>query len=440
MSSINKKLNRVDESISNIREVLNLDASESIENITEATKLYNMANIFIQEEEPENKNGIWIQANKETYPYEKLIIDDDISAPDLWKGNYVQPIIANIYGSNIKIRIEHKHCVCIHKGKAYIVTESSYYSAVKDYRTFLIEVDLNTSIGSVILEMPSSMGIDIGGALISSGKDLYMVTNNNSATIFKVDIENKTYAAVGSFSRDRQSMAAYSAYDNCIYTLAGTGAFERFNCETNEYTLIKNGGSNWNTGMVIPCGSKLILCRNTTAGYATPSKILDIDNNYAEIAVSNEFKNFAISSYYPIIDLDNYLYIYGLGKKINKDTLEFSDFKPKYPTINLLGAGQIENKIIIFAGEDYSNNIYSYTSSYILTTNLNNFSSYSNNAICLIQKEFNKGTRYDISLISEDNNSSLQGSLKTGIYDAYYYSKEHGFNTNLPIYLGNGTE
>lgn len=192
--------------------------------------------------------------------------------------------------------------------------------------------------------------------------------------------------------------------------------------------------------MVIPCGSKLIICRKDVASYAIPSKILDIDNNYAEIAVSNEFKNFAISLYYPIIDLDNYLYIYGLGKKINKDTLEFSDFKPKYPTINLLGAGQIENKIIVFAGEDYSSNIYAYVSSYILTINLNNFSSYSNNAICLIQKDFNKGIRYDVSLISEDSNSSLQGSLKTGIYDVYYYSKEHGFSTNLPIYFGNGTE
>ena len=244
MSSINEKLNKVDESVANIRGILNLDTSESIENIAEATRLYNMANIFIQEEEPKNKNGIWIQANKETYSYEKLIIDDNISAPDLWKGNYVQPITANIYGSDIKIRIEHKHCVCIHKEKAYIMTEDLYCTPLRDYRTFLIEVDLDTGIGSVVLEMPENMSMDIGGSLISSGKDLYMVTNNDSAAIFKVDIENKTYTTVGSFSRSRQSMAAYSAYDNCIYTLAGTGYFERFNCETNEYTLIKNGGSN----------------------------------------------------------------------------------------------------------------------------------------------------------------------------------------------------
>ena len=58
MSSINEKLNKVDESVANIRGILNLDTSESIENIAEATRLYNMANIFIQEEEPENKNGI----------------------------------------------------------------------------------------------------------------------------------------------------------------------------------------------------------------------------------------------------------------------------------------------------------------------------------------------------------------------------------------------
>lgn len=58
MSSINDKLNRVNQGMSSIRENFCLDESASIEAIAETAASSGLLNLFIQEEEPELKEGI----------------------------------------------------------------------------------------------------------------------------------------------------------------------------------------------------------------------------------------------------------------------------------------------------------------------------------------------------------------------------------------------
>lgn len=80
-NSLNTKLNRIDETLLLMKNNLGLSENEVIENLAEATNLHTLANVFIQEEEPETKDGIWIQADKNTHPYETLKIDKDIIIP-----------------------------------------------------------------------------------------------------------------------------------------------------------------------------------------------------------------------------------------------------------------------------------------------------------------------------------------------------------------------
>ena len=54
-NSLNTKLNRIDETLLLMKNNLGLSENEVIENLAEATNLHTLANIFIQEEEPENK-------------------------------------------------------------------------------------------------------------------------------------------------------------------------------------------------------------------------------------------------------------------------------------------------------------------------------------------------------------------------------------------------
>jgi hypothetical protein len=80
-NNLTSKLDRIDSAINTMREKLVMNSSASIEEIAEATDLKPLSNIFIQENEPQNKNGIWIQADKESHPWSKIKIDKNIIIP-----------------------------------------------------------------------------------------------------------------------------------------------------------------------------------------------------------------------------------------------------------------------------------------------------------------------------------------------------------------------
>lgn len=67
-NSLNNKLNRVEMVTKDLRTKLKLDNSAVIEDVIEATNLAALANVFVQENEPNIKDGIWIQAKKEENP------------------------------------------------------------------------------------------------------------------------------------------------------------------------------------------------------------------------------------------------------------------------------------------------------------------------------------------------------------------------------------
>ena len=80
-NSLTNKLDRIDTTLGIMKTNLGLSQNEVIENLADATNLHTLANIFVQEEEPERKDGIWIQAKSEAYPYDTIRIDGDIIIP-----------------------------------------------------------------------------------------------------------------------------------------------------------------------------------------------------------------------------------------------------------------------------------------------------------------------------------------------------------------------
>lgn len=57
-NSLNTKLNRVEMVTKDLRTKLKLDDSAVIEDVVEATNLAALANVFVQENEPDIKDGI----------------------------------------------------------------------------------------------------------------------------------------------------------------------------------------------------------------------------------------------------------------------------------------------------------------------------------------------------------------------------------------------
>ena len=75
-NSLNNKFNRVDSAITEMRQNLNLQSTDSIEMVAETTalNLKKLMNIFIQQEEPETKDGIWIK--NDPFEYDEIRVDE----------------------------------------------------------------------------------------------------------------------------------------------------------------------------------------------------------------------------------------------------------------------------------------------------------------------------------------------------------------------------
>lgn len=94
-NSLTNKLDRIDTTLGIMKTNLGLSQNEVIENLADATNLHTLANVFIQEEEPERKDGIWLQANSKTYPYDTIRIDGDIIIPGAWRFDHSETLSVN---------------------------------------------------------------------------------------------------------------------------------------------------------------------------------------------------------------------------------------------------------------------------------------------------------------------------------------------------------
>lgn len=82
-NSLNNKLNRIDETLAVMKTNLHLPENEVIENLAEATNLHGLVNVFVQEEEPEKKEGIWFKTTKQSF--KDIIVDNNPITPYRWR-------------------------------------------------------------------------------------------------------------------------------------------------------------------------------------------------------------------------------------------------------------------------------------------------------------------------------------------------------------------
>ena len=74
--SLTNKLTRIDETLSIMKNNLELDENEVIENLAKATDMRDTINIFISQEEPVKKDGIWLQT--EPFDFIDYTVDENM--------------------------------------------------------------------------------------------------------------------------------------------------------------------------------------------------------------------------------------------------------------------------------------------------------------------------------------------------------------------------
>ena len=432
---LDTKLSRIETTVGIMKNNLRLADDEVIEKVAEATNLHSLANIYIQENEPENKDGIWIKANPEEVQYDTIKIDADVLLSGYWRYDNTEAYAGfYTYGPN-------EICYC--QGKFYGIRPYTSTSNLEIY-----EYDFSTTpMTSQKVFSSTSHRIRITSSLsiqpFTDGTYVYIPDGNASGggvhrfnpvdkTCTFISTMPSTYDTVGS-NAPNFSSGCYNAADDSLYVVGPWGGqLASYNCTTKAITSLYYPTS---TGpkmrYVYPMGEKLFTIRSK-APYAS---ILDIATK-TFTSITTGLENESMLATANIIDMGNYWYAFkALDKvlKINKNDFTYEDVTADFTQGKL-------NETITTVFHDKDHHFIAITADSaagkrFVKMDLNT-ADYDHNSIVIMQSPISK-TEKQTALWSYP---ALEGRMCQSFYDVYYYDKDTKYQFNLPTYYGNGNE
>ena len=365
-------------------------------------------NIFMQETEPEAKEGIWIQSNKN---YEKIDVLDSYSETLEWKEP--NTISSDILGDT-------KFMFSINNKVYFIINDNGYKISEYDVKTNSFNNELQIEASSITHIAISEISNEL----------LYFDLSNGSYILKSYNLSSHEESIISSeFSNITPSRI--SLVDKILYIFSNQLKVYTYDLVTNTLTDlgVTNPFTYFGKGECFYYNNNIYLMGN-----------LNLANPSTAYKFNITSKNFTKLSNIP-----------------------YSCYKASMCLVN--------NKIYIFGGDDYEYNFYIYdidTDSYKQESNLqysarSGCTVYANNQILIAQRgtgndryllilEFPsqleyenntviliKGNTYNTKLFPYDS-SLINGNLTYNFSDIKYYNVEEGEIKTLPIYYGTGTE
>lgn len=425
--NLDTKLTRIENTVNIMKTNLRLPENEVIEKVAEATNLHNLANIFIQEEEPEIKDGIWIQVDEATRPYDTVKIDKDILLSGRWRYDFASAKPSHITSpSGAMCRIGNTAYSCASSNSGYGAS-----LAIVEYKLDTLPV-VATKVYSNSSQSVCSPSH--GTKPFTDGTYIYVPDGGkNGIGVYRYDPVNKTvtflsmavsgWGATGSTGAYLES-GVYSVYDNSIYAFAPwSKKVARRSLDTGEITSMSTPGA---VIQAIPFNNRL-LCFISSSPYV---KWLNLDNNKVESVTTGNLtsKSWTDASF---IDMGNCIYaVFELNKvyKIDKNTLEYIDVSEEFSS----GAQDVTE---VKGIAQYGSTIVALQSNQILPMDIS-VAEYDSNSVIIMQSPITESEKRT-ALWTYPN---LDGRLLQSFYDVYYYNKESGYYFDSPTYYGNGTK
>ena len=430
-NSLNIKLNRIDETLLLMKNNLGLSENEVIENLAEATNLHTLANIFIQEEEPEIKDGIWIKAKAEDYPYDTIRIDADTILTGRWRYDNA---LTN-YPSKSFMGNEW----CEFNGKIYF--RYMYNTNSTGLKIYEMDLDVTPATITTVYDNSSqkiSCASNDTTRPFTDGTYIYF-PGGQTGGVYRFEPISKTcvflntlpsgYPTTGS-TAPYFSGGCYNPWNNCIYITGPWGnKMAEYNLETAEIRSVYDQYNGVPIQHVFPMKDKL-LCIMGRSPYV---RIMDIESKTVT-AVSTSLKDKPLYGA-SFIDMGDYWYaINELNDviKINKTTLEYEDITTQFSngsngdTVTTV----VRHKNKFYAISKDSNDKYT-----IINMDATE-ASYDENMLVIMQAPITR-TEKQTALWTYP---CLKGRMCQSFYDIYYYNKDTGYNYDLTTYYGNGTE
>lgn len=424
--NLDTKLTRIENTVNIMKTNLRLPENEIIEKVAEATNLHTLANIFIQEEEPEIKEGIWIQAESQSHPYDTIKIDKDIIIPGTWR--FDKQTMQTINGSYRSYNTPES---CHHN---YVIFNGKHYIAV-DYTMYEMDPDTGS--------LTSMGGLSGRGNLVAAGgKYVCHYGSNGSYAIDCFNLETGVRTIVNA-TKTLEAMC-YCPYDRYFYVY-GPGGLRKFNPDTKEFISTGGKGISYCANL-IPVGSQ-ILGIGRGGAY---NGLFDIEDGYTYTSLSSKLDVCMAGNYYNnavVVGNSVYLITYknpadttlpAFEKvfKVDLDTWDYQMVTDKFNADDF-------SVVVGLAFDSQHNTFYAInrdksTSSgryYNIPMDCNT-TQYDNNSIVIMQSPITKSEKQTALWTYP----CLDGRMCQSFFDVYYYNKETGIDFSLPMYYGNGTE
>ena len=363
-------------------------------------------NIFLQEEEPATKEGIWLQASG--LSYDKIIADTSINAKETWEDENCATLPIPFYS-----------------GVAALVGTDIYFISGGYYPGYNYKYDTITNTFTKMKNLSLSGSYGEGGGCVAIGTDIFIfksgITSSERKLALKYDTLNDTYTALTDTPINMGSgSGSVTAIGTDIYLLSETSLY-KYDTLTDTYTQLKTVPYNATYGGIIAVGTDIFICGSATD---TANKYMykydTLNDKYTRLSdIPVAFSQGSLVLY----GSDIYMFVNTNAYKYNviTDTYEqIADIPYNFYRGN---AVRLNSEIYLIGGFN------SRTSMRKLNTETKE---YANNSILLLANN----TGYATQLVP----SSIEGRVTTKIVDAWHYTVADGLNEDLPTYYGNGTE
>lgn len=434
-NNLQTKLTRVDEAISTLKNHLHLPNNAPIEDVAH---LENLLNVFVQPNEPDKKEGIWIQAEGD-FNKDILITDTPYVKERIfqsWTAETMQntPFSSSTYGAVAMVG----ECIYV------------FGSSTTNYNYTAYKYNLRTKT-TTILSTPTPEKFIYYSWTCVKGTDIYIFgSHNNSKATYKYDTLTDTYTRLADMPLASYKGRALVVGDY-IYVLRGSSESANYRCTRDMYCydIINDRYESGMTGPVFcddycimaSLGDKLYFIGgaatrngmdlNDTSDNVTKVYVYDTTTGLSTVVATYDgtYKDL-ISQYVVVKDADIYF--------ISAYTDGMVKFSTQYNTFERVSQG----------GKGYINKRSG--GSWIWN---NKFVSYSGTSISMI--DFSETSDYtgevDTVLIYQRPGSNTYTSHFLDLYkianrfltsftDAGYYSVENGVINNYPTYYGNGSQ
>ena len=364
-------------------------------------------NIFVQETEPEIKDGIWFQTNN---TFRKIQILDNYNETPEW----LEPtLLSENYIKNLKSILEYKGEIL------FVIKETS--------STSLCKYDINNNILSNWKTLNFSSYYFVLGIL---NEELYTY---DSSKLYKYNLITDIVSEVYSFD---SSIVRCCIVNNLIYLFLQNRKI--YICNTESATVTDSGKTVpenmfrfFNEGSCFYIDNCIYLIGNNNTSNSRESCKYDIKNlTFTKLA------DVPYNCYSAGMCIKNKeIYIFGNSDENNYNFYIYDIATDTYfQQENLLHSvcygicAYIQNNLYVCSSGSIAQNNYLQVLSF--PVNL----SYADDSLIII-----KGANYKTKLI-KFNGKVINGNIDFNFKDTKYYGVENGLDETIPTYYGNGTE